>query len=212
MTSLRLPLVFGALALAACAKDPTAGKTKADVAEARAESAPAPTAGETIAVTPANSSIGFIGAKVTAQHVGKFTDFAGTVTLVEQDPLKSRVELEVNTTALVVDGGLPKLENHLRSPDFFDVERFPSARFVSTEIARDGERYRVTGNLELHGVKKSVTFPASIQIGADAVTVDAEFGINRKDFGIEYPGAKDDLIKDNVLIQIAIKAPRSGRS
>jgi polyisoprenoid-binding protein YceI len=80
---------------------------------------------------------------------------------------------------------------------------------VSTEIKRDGAAYVVTGNLELHGVTKSVTFPATIDVTPSAVAVKAEFGVNRKDFGIVYPGAADDLIKDNVLLQISLTAPRT---
>jgi polyisoprenoid-binding protein YceI len=66
----------------------------------------------------------------------------------------------------------------------------------------------VTGNLELHGVTKSITFPATIKMSADAVDVDAEFAINRKDFGIVYAGKPDDLIKDDVLIKLEIRAKK----
>src|SRR5262249_53360221 len=123
------------------------------------------------------------------------------------DPARSRVEIEVQTASLSIEGGPEKLERHLRSADFFDCARFPTARFVSTAIAATKDGYQVTGNLELRGVKRSVTFPAEIDAGADVVVV-AEFGIDRKDFGIVYAGMADDLIKDNVLITVKLHAPR----
>jgi len=105
-----------------------------------------------------------------------------------------------------------KLVGHLKSPDFFDVEKFPVTRFQSTKIETGGERgatHTVTGNLELHGVTKSIRFPASISLAADNVSVKSEFGINRKDFGIVYPGKPDDLIKDEVLIRLNLVATKS---
>jgi polyisoprenoid-binding protein YceI len=67
----------------------------------------------------------------------------------------------------------------------------------------------VTGNLELHGVTKSITFPATITVQGDAVTVKADFAINRKDFGIVYPGKPDDLIKDEVLLKLNIAGKKA---
>ena len=66
----------------------------------------------------------------------------------------------------------------------------------------------MTGNFQLHGVTKSITFPATVKAGGDTVDVDAEFAINRKDFGVVYPGMPDDLIKDEVLLKLHIHARR----
>jgi polyisoprenoid-binding protein YceI len=63
--------------------------------------------------------------------------------------------------------------------------------------------------LQLHGVTKSISFPATIKVGGDAVEVDAEFAINHKDFGIVYPGMPDDLIKDDVLLKLRIRANKN---
>lgn len=222
-------LSLAAFAVGACAKDPTEGKTVATVSEARQPEAAAeakqPTAEtekaapgakavavETLDVDVAASKVGFVGAKVTAQHVGEFKEFTGKVTLA--DGKLSAVEFEVKPASVVVDGGMPKLEGHLRHEDFFFVEKYPTARFVSTEIKGgsdvEGMNATVTGNLELRGVTRSITFPAYVEVTESGVTAKTEFGINRKDFGIEYPGMQDDLIKDNVLLQIAFQAKRSG--
>jgi polyisoprenoid-binding protein YceI len=75
-----------------------------------------------------------------------------------------------------------------------------------TSVEPAGAKQTVTGNLELHGVTKSITFPADIQITDDAVAVKAEFAINRKDFNINYPGKPNDLIRDNVVLKLDLKA------
>jgi polyisoprenoid-binding protein YceI len=100
---------------------------------------------------------------------------------------------------------------HLKSPDFFDVAKFPKATFTSTSIKAGGEKgatHTVTGNLELHGVKKSISFPATIKVAGDAVDANASFGINRKDFGVNYPGKADDLVKDEILLTLTIHAQK----
>src|SRR5213076_3352646 len=95
---------------------------------------------------------------------------------------------------------------HLKSPDFFDVQQFPIATFSATAIEESGAQQKVTGNLDLHGVTKSISFPANIQVADDAVTVKAEFAINRRDFNINYPGMPNDLIRDNVVIKLDLHA------
>ena len=171
-----------------------------------------PSSAERLAVSPAASKIGFVGAKVTAQHVGEFKEFSGAISMVAGKVEGGQVEFEVNPGSVVVDGGLPRLEGPLKSADFFEVEKHPTARFVSTEIKAgsdaEGMTHTVTGNLTMRGTTRSVTFPARIEVSADTVEAKTEFGINRKDFGIEYPGKPDDLIKENVLIQVDLKAPR----
>jgi polyisoprenoid-binding protein YceI len=104
------------------------------------------------------------------------------------------------------------LTEHLKSPDFFDVARFPNASFVSTGIepepSEGANSFTVTGDFDLHGVRKSISFPATIAVTADAVTVNSDFSINRKDFDIVYAGVPDDLIRDGVVIRLDLKAPR----
>src|SRR5258708_12640009 len=103
------------------------------------------------------------------------------------------------------------VSDHLKTADFFDVQKFPKATFTSTQIKAAGgsNAYQITGILDLHGVKKTITFPATIKVDADSVSVNSEFSINRKDFGIMYPGKANDLIRDEVLLKLPIKAPRT---
>jgi polyisoprenoid-binding protein YceI len=197
-----------ALALAACNNDPAKGKSQAAVADPAA--APVIT-GVKYTFDQVASKVEFVGAKITRKHDGAFGTFAGTIQLVGNDPLKSQVTVEVDTASLTSDD--PKLTGHLKSPDFFDVAKYPKARFTSTSITAGGEKgatHTVTGNLELHGVTKSITFPATIKlVGDDGVHVDTEFAIRRKDFGLVYPGMPNDLIKDDVLLKLEVRAKKS---
>lgn len=198
------------LGLVACDNEPGAGKPKAEVAEPAAEApkaAPEAAAAQTLSFSQDGSSVAFVGAKVTGKHDGSFQTFSGTVKLVDGDPTKSSVSVQIDTASLTADA--EKLTNHLKSPDFFDVASNPKAAFESTAIkagGADGATHTVTGNLSLHGVTKAITFPATVAATANQATVKAEFVINRKDFGIVYAGMPDDLIKDDVLIKLDILA------
>lgn len=192
-----------ALGLGACS-NPADGTSQAEVGEAApAAGAPAMGEGEIYDLTDA-TTIGFVGSKVTGSHDGGFKSFDGTITLVDDDPTKSHVELTIDADSLWADN--EKLTGHLKSPDFFDVATFPEVRFESTAITATPDGYQVTGNLDLHGVTKSITFPATINVAEDAVTAQAEFHIKRFDFGIEYPGKADDLIRDEVVIKLDLVA------
>jgi polyisoprenoid-binding protein YceI len=197
---------------ATACKDPNAEKTKAQVSEAKAvssESAAAVKNAEALTFDQSNSKVEFVGSKVTGKHEGSFEKFSGNVKLVADKVETSQLSVDVDTTSVKTDQ--EKLTGHLKSPDFFDVAKYPSAKFVTTEIKTGGEKgatHTVTGNLNLHGVEKSISFPATVSVTADAFSASAEFTINRKDFGIVYAGKADDLINDLVALKLTIKAPR----
>jgi polyisoprenoid-binding protein YceI len=207
--TLLLGITTVALSLAACNNDPAKGKTQATTAEPVAVAA-APASAAKYAFSNAESKVEFVGAKVTRKHDGSFQTFSGTVSLVDNDPTKSSVAATIDVGSLKSDE--EKLTGHLKSPDLLDVSKFPQATFSSTSIKAGGEKgatHTITGNLQLHGVTKSISFPATIKTSAEAVDVDAEFAINRKDFGIVYPGMPDDLIKDDVLLKLQIRAKKA---
>jgi polyisoprenoid-binding protein YceI len=198
------------LALSAC-EDPAKDAPKATVSTAspKSNTAAATGAGETAALDPAASSVGFVGSKVTGKHEGKFEKVSGSVTLTGGKIEGGKIVIDVDTTSVKTDQ--EKLDGHLKSADFFDVEKFPKATFTSSEIKAGGEKgatHTVTGELDLHGEKKTLTFPATITVAADSVSGTAEFSINRKDFKIIYPGKPDDLIRDDVVLKLTLKAPR----
>jgi len=194
---------------AAC-HNPASDTSRAVTGEANRTATPQAAGGQKYAITPANSKVEFIGSKVTGSHNGSFEKFSGEVDYVNNDPTKSHVNVTMDVKSIKTDD--PKLTEHLMTPDFFDANKFPEAKFVSTEIKPGGDKgasHTVTGNLTLHGVTKSITFPATIAVTPDAATVDANFAINRKDFGINYAGAADNLIRDDVVMKLTVKATKS---
>ena len=211
----RLMTGLALLALAAtspaCA-NPAADASKAVTTEATARPRPPAVnaAEEKLPVTGENSRIEFVGSKVTGSEGGRFEKFSGTLHLVDAMPERSRVEIAIDMNSVATDSN--GLAEHLKNADFFDAPKFPEATFVSTEIKPGGEKgatHTVTGNLDLHGVRKAVTFPATIKVDAGGAALDAEFAINRKDFDITYAGRADDLIRDEVVIKLRVRAPRA---
>ena len=196
-------------AMFAGCSDPAANKPKATVGEAANDSKPTKTGAETVKISPENSKVEFVASKVTRSHNGSFKQFDGTIDLINNSPEQSVVSINIETGSVTADD--EQLTGHLKTADFFDIAKYPKATFVSTRIEpnnANGVTHTVTGNFDLHGVKKSISFPAAIQVAAESVAVNAEFTINRKDFGINYPGKADDLIRDGVVIKLSLKAPR----
>jgi polyisoprenoid-binding protein YceI len=184
------------------AGDPSASTTAATSTE--------PTPGAPVArVIKEKSSIQWVGAKVTRDHKGSFKNFDGWIEYAGNQP--SRIGFEIDLTS--IDSDTPDLTKHLKSPDFFDVAKYPKATFVSTSLtpaaagAPNGQTHELKGVLDLHGVKKEVTIPVKAEQTADGVRTTSEFTINRHDWGISYKGVADDLIKDNVLIKLDLYFP-----
>ena len=194
----------------ATVNEPGAGKPAAFATDANTSAEPAVPKGEALTITPETSKLEFTGSKVTGKHDGGFKQFTGTIDLVNNKPTDSGVNVEIDATSVFSDD--EKLTGHLKSKDFFDVEAFPKASFRSTRIdpdpAKGPDAYNVTGDFTLHGVTKSISFPATIKVTDVSVDVDSEFSINRKDFGIVFAGKADDLIRDDVVIRLNLKTAR----
>ncbi len=202
------------LFLAAC-EDPAANKPKAETSEPTTTKTEGQTQkreikGTELAITSENSKVEFVGSKVTGKHEGGFKNISGAIDLVNEKAEESSVSVDIDMKSVFSDAD--GLTEHLKTGDFFEVEKYPKSTFVSTKIVSDtakGENaYTVTGDLEMRGQKKSITFPAKIAVADDKVGVDAEFAINRKDFGIVYAGKADDLIRDDVVIKLDLNTPR----
>src|SRR5437762_6369408 len=133
--------------------NPAANMAKVSVGNAAPESNTAkPTGGETLTITPENSKVEFVAAKVTRSHNGSFKQFSGTIDLLNSDPLQSLVSISIDTASVMTDE--PDLTKHLQTPDFFDVAKYPKANFVSTKIepnTASGTTHTITGNFDLHG-------------------------------------------------------------
>jgi polyisoprenoid-binding protein YceI len=201
--------ILSALTFAAACSNPADDKTKALTSEAASPAPQSTVQGEKYSITPQNSKIEFVASKVTGSHNGSFKDFSGFIEYAGQ-PEKSHVTITINTASVMTD--TDQLTEHLKTADFFDVAKFPQATFTSTETKAGGEKgasHTITGNFQLHGVTKSITFPANITVTPEAITVESSFSINRKDFGINYSGPANNLIRDEVVITLQIKAEKA---
>ena len=198
-------------------KSAPSASTAAPSASTSAAKTPAtsslPKDAEPLAITAGSSKIEFVGSKVTGSHTGGFKSFEGTWSLVSAKPEESRIVAEIAMDSTFTD--TERLTGHLKSPDFFDVAKFPKSSFETTGIAKGNTdtkakdaTHTVTGNLTLHGVTKSVQFPAKVSVTPQAATLESEFFLNRKDFGIVYPGMANDLIRDEVVIKLVLQASR----
>ena len=214
-----LVLSLALLTTAACDNKPAEGKPQAAVQEVTQEptqpAAPAAATPEGTKLTTYNfsqdnSKVEFTGAKVTGKHLGSFKKFSGTIRAQAGGTDASAGAVNVDIEVASIEADVEKLTAHLKSPDLLDAEKYPKATFSSTKVEKkDGANYSITGSFQLHGATKLITFPATIRLAPEQVEVDAEFAINRKDFNITYPGKPDDLISDDVLIKLTIRAPKS---
>ncbi len=152
-----------------------------------------------------NSKLEWTGSKVTGKHDGGFKKFKGTAETPTGKVEHLKLAVEIDIASLYSDD--EKLTAHLLSKDFFGVETNPTASFLSTVVAKgEGDNWNVSGSLELNNHVQHITFPATIGISPEGLKVKAAFSINRKDFGMSYPGIPDNLIRDDVAIRIDVKA------
>jgi polyisoprenoid-binding protein YceI len=107
--------------------------------------------------------------------------------------------VDIDTTSLFTQFDM--LTTHLKSPDFFEVRRFPTAKFESTKIETGPTGSQVTGKLTLHGVTNEVTFPAKLEVTTSGISLKSEFTINRLDFGINYDPKK---VEEKVALSVVV--------
>jgi polyisoprenoid-binding protein YceI len=174
-------------------------------------SAPSAQAAETYEIDPSHSYVVFkINHLGIGNSWGRFSDVTGSLTLDGQKHETSAVEIVLAADSVNTDN--EKRDKHLRSPDFFNVKTFPEIRFRSTGVeALGADRVRVTGELELHGVKKTVAIDME-QVGAgkdpwgkERVGYSGMFTINRSDFGMEW-GLDNNALADEVVLFVDIEA------
>lgn len=203
-----LPLVMAAALLAAACSDPTANLARANTGNA-AEVTKAE--GKKLAFSDSGSSVEFVGSKVTGTHKGGFKTFKGSATTSEDGKTLLQVEVEIDVNSIWTDDPAAtneKLTGHLKSGDFFDAEKHPKATFITTGIKPGGEggTHTLTGNLTMRGISKGISFPATVKLEGGKLSAEAAFKVNRKDFGMQYAGKADDLIRDDVGITLKVSA------
>lgn len=154
----------------------------------------------TFPLTGDNTKVEFTGTKKEGKHDGGFKKLSGTATVTGSDPTTAKIEVTIDTASLYSDN--PKLTDHLKAPDFFDVKTHPTAKFVSTKVEKSGDKYVVHGDLTMCGKTKPIHFPATISASGGAFKLDAEFKLDRTQFGMTYGKGKID---DQVTLKVKVK-------
>jgi polyisoprenoid-binding protein YceI len=177
---------------------------------------PALLAADTYAIDVANSMLSFTVRHMLINNVrGNFRDFTGTIAYDPQDLTKSSVEVNIKSRS--IDSGNENRDTHLRSADFFDVDKFPEITFKSTSIEKSGDGYIAHGPLTMHGVSKEVAIPFSITgtvkdaRGKTHLGVEAALTINRVDYGLTWNRTLEGggvLVSDEVKIDLGIEATK----
>jgi polyisoprenoid-binding protein YceI len=164
-----------------------------------------------------HSEVSFQIRHFVAKVRGNFRDFSCSVTTNSAKPEASSVEFTIKAASIDTDN--ERRDTHLKSADFFDVEKFPEISFRSSKVKPAGkDKYEVTGNLIMHGVTKEITLP--VTFGGIMVTKNREgkedpksgfetsTTLNRKDFGIVYNRALDNggtMLGDDVAVSINLE-------
>ncbi|NOK04847.1 MULTISPECIES: YceI family protein [Myxococcus] len=154
---------------------------------------------------------------VIAKVRGSFRKYSGAVSLDEQDVTKSSVAVTIETAS--IDSGVEQRDNHLRSPDFFDVEKFPSITFKSTKVEKAyGNGLKVTGNLTIRDITREVVLDAE-QLGGGKdpwgnvkAAFEAKTSVDRRDFGLTWNQALETggvLVGEKIEIAIEVQAVKA---
>jgi polyisoprenoid-binding protein YceI len=156
----------------------------------------------------ASSTISWKGYKTMGSHEGTIELQSGNL-MMDGDAITGSFIAKMSTIKHA--GGNAKLEKHLKSKDFFDIEVFTTSKFEITGTEKKDEKLYVTGNLSIKDITKEITFPAAITKGDGMVTLTSEtFQINRVDYNIQYKSKnflnnlKEKFIKDEFDLKVSI--------
>ena len=154
---------------------------------------------------------------VVSKVRGRFAKYTGAVKIDDEDLTRSVVEATIDASS--IDTGTPDRDTHLRSADFFDVERFPELRFRSARIEKLGnDRYKVTGDLTIRDVTREVSLDveaggqAKDPWGNERIGFVAKTALNRKDFGLEWNQVLEAggvLVGDRVDIELDVQGVKA---
>lgn len=210
MKKLVLFSAVAAMVLASCAGNPEGKKaeTKDSV-----ETASLTTVGEALAVDTAASSVVWTGTKVSGSHAGTITIKSGTISIADNAIAAGDFSLDMNTISSTDLTGeyKEKLDGHLKADDFFAVSANPESTFAITEVKAGATANDVviSGNLTIKGITKNITFDAKVEeISQVSVKATADFNILREDWGVSYPGKKDDLISKEINFKVTLVAKK----
>lgn len=166
-------------------------------------------------IDPAHSKIGFEVSHVVISTVeGRFNQFSGNIVIADK-PAASQVETQIDAAS--IDTGMAKRDEHLKSPDFLDVKKFPTVTFKSKKVSVDGSALKILGDLTLHGITKEITLDGKFlgaikdaQVG-EKIAFQASTKISRKDYGLTWNKLIEagPMVGDEVTISLKIEANRA---
>ncbi len=165
-------------------------------------------------IDPSHTRLGFVARHAMVTKVrGSFGDFSGTAHIDTATPSASHVSLTMQVASVTT--GSPDRDGHLVTGDFFDAATYPTMTFTSTDVARDGAEWAITGDLTIKDVTKSVTIPfeetgsARDPFGNLRVGFEGETTINRKDWGLSFNVALETggvLVSEKIKLEFDISA------
>ncbi len=199
-------LLFG---LAACQQEETKQETTEQTAESTETKETSAVKGDlTFQVDAGNSHLIWIGEKMIGKHEGTVKIKEGTVYTTDGKITGGNFTIDLTTIENTDQEGedKQKLEKHLKSEDFFYVEKYPEATFVIKNVEEKEGKTLVKGELTMRGKTNPVEIPAEIKISADKLEATANFSIDRQKWGITYKGMKDNMIKDEVKFKLHLVA------
>jgi polyisoprenoid-binding protein YceI len=157
-------------------------------------------------VDAGRSEIRFAATSRFANAVGHFSRFQGELRVDPVDPTTAASRVTVDVASLDTRNG--RRDDHLRSEDFLDAARHPTATFVSTGARRDGERWLVDGQLTIRGIIRAVTLPVAVAWADGRVRVAGELRLRRHDFRVSYQSLWNP-IGDEVHVSVTLLATPS---
>jgi polyisoprenoid-binding protein YceI len=172
------------------------------------------TAVRTLDIDRSHSEVAFQVRHLLSKVRGRFADFNGTIDFDETNPGNSRIHVTIDAAS--IDTAESDRDTHLRSGDFFDVEKYPTLTFTSTSVAPRGDQtYDVSGDLTIRGVTRPVVLAASFLGTAQdpwantKFVFEADLTLNRKDFGLTWNAALETggfLVGEEVRVSLSIQA------
>ncbi len=168
---------------------------------------------DTYKIDPAHSEVGFKVRHILSRTPGHFTKFEGTIQVDDKDASKSSVDVTIQAASITTDN--ETRDKHLRSSDFFDVEKYPTLTFRSVSVKDKGHGLlEVTGDFTMRGVTKRITVPVTA-LGATKDPWgntrggwEATFKVNRLDYGVSWNKTLDSgtgMLGDEVEISLAFE-------
>ena len=173
---------------------------------------------EVLSVSPSASKVTWEATKITkASHTGEVNVKSGKLMATGDKLMGGEFEIDMTTLRdndLTDPGMKKKLEDHLRSEDFFSIEKFPTSKFVITKVEEKEGKSQVTGDLTIKGTTAPVTFPADVKITPTTIEAKGRVAVDRTKYNVRYNSAKffsnlgDKVINDEFIVDVDIKAQK----